>query len=55
MAEERFSTTRAELAKTGTTRARRKREVPAEMARRLARKRRIACALIAIGGGGGGN
>jgi hypothetical protein len=51
MPEERFSMSRAELAKTATTRPRRKREVPAELARRLRRMRVIAIAQLAAGGG----
>jgi hypothetical protein len=49
MPRERFSTRRAQLAKAEKTRARRSRET-AELARRLGRRRRIACALMAIGG-----
>lgn len=52
MAEKRFHTSRAELAKTATTRPRRKREVPPDLARRLAATRRIAIMLITLGGGG---
>jgi hypothetical protein len=51
MARERFSTRRAQLAKAEKTRARRSRQT-AELARRLGRKRRVACALMAIGGAG---
>jgi hypothetical protein len=51
MAKQRFSTSRAQLAKAAKTRARRSRETAA-LARRLGRKRRIACAIIAIGGAG---
>ena len=51
MARERFSTRRAQLAKAEKTRAHRSRE-RAELARRLGRKRRIACAIMAIGGAG---
>jgi hypothetical protein len=51
MAKERFSTSRAQLAKAEKTRARRSRET-AELARRLGRKRRIACGIMAIGGAG---
>jgi hypothetical protein len=51
MAKERFSTSRAQLAKAEKTRARRSRET-AELARRLGRKRRVACAIMAIGGAG---
>ena len=51
MARERFSTPRAQLAKAKKTRARRSRET-IELARRLGRARRIACALMAIGGAG---
>ena len=51
MAKERFSTSRAQLAKAEKTRVRRSRE-RAALARRLGRKRRLACALMAIGGAG---
>jgi hypothetical protein len=51
MARERFSTSRAQLAKAEKTRTRRSRET-IELARRLGRARRIACALMAIGGAG---
>jgi Flp pilus assembly protein TadB len=47
----RFSTRRAQLAKAEKRRARRSRET-AELARRLGRKRRLACALMAFGGAG---
>ncbi len=51
MAKERFSTSRAQLAQAEKTRARRSRE-RAALARRLGRKRRFACSLMAIGGAG---
>jgi tetrahydromethanopterin S-methyltransferase subunit F len=51
MAKERFSTRRAQLAKAEKTRARRSRD-RTKLARRLGRARRIACALMAIGGAG---
>jgi Flp pilus assembly protein TadB len=51
VARERFSTRRAQLAKAEKTRTRRSRE-RAELARRLGRTRRIACAVMALGGAG---
>ena len=51
MAKERFSTSRAQLAKAEKRRARRSRE-HAELARRLGRARRFACLLMALGGAG---
>jgi tetrahydromethanopterin S-methyltransferase subunit F len=51
MARERFSTRRAQLAQAEKTRVRRSRE-RAALARRLGRARRLACALMAIGGAG---
>jgi len=51
MAKERFSTPRAQLAKADKSRARRLRK-NAQLARRLGRARRIACAVMAIGGAG---
>jgi hypothetical protein len=49
--KERFSTPRAQLAKAEKARARRSRETM-ELARRLGRARRVACALMALGGAG---
>jgi hypothetical protein len=52
MTRERFRTSRAELAKTAGTRSRRERRLPVALARRLRRMKIIACAQMAIGGGG---
>ncbi len=49
MTEERFSTSRAELSGAATTRGRRSRELPPELARRFARARARARALVAAG------
>ena len=52
MAEKRYWTSQAELAKTATTRPRRERRVPLALARRLRRMKIVACAQMALGGGG---
>lgn len=51
MAKERFSTSRAQLAKAEKRRGRRSRE-HAALARRLGRARRFACLVMALGGAG---
>jgi Flp pilus assembly protein TadB len=51
VARERFSTSRAQLRKAEKARARRSRENMA-LARRLGLARRVACALMALGGAG---
>jgi tetrahydromethanopterin S-methyltransferase subunit F len=51
MARERFSTQRAQLAKAEKARIRRSRQT-VKLAHRLGRKRRIAIAIMAIGGAG---
>lgn len=52
MPEKRYWMSQAELAKTGTTRPRRKRRLPLALARRLRRMKIVACAQMALGGGG---
>jgi hypothetical protein len=49
MSEERASTSRADLSGTATTRGRRSRELPPEVARQFARARSRARALVAAG------
>jgi hypothetical protein len=50
MTRERFSTPRAQAAKAAKRRARRKQGLSPEIARRLARARRTAIGVIALGG-----
>jgi len=52
MAEKRYWMSQAELAKTATTRPHGEGRVPLALARRLRRMKILACAQMALGGGG---